>query len=252
MAYKLNDEQETLRGGISYYTYIWRTEPGACEACQALDGTEYTSTDEIPDKVHPNCKCYIDVVNEQDNYNNPQDDENNKNERCDCLDDLWDDIDEIIGSGLSLQDEIQAAISDFEDKKGNKYLNKIKDFIDNVVDNLRQIFGTVGDFVQNYQDMKEANTIGADKYFHSKANCDGTQRGELGAAVAKGISDLREYTDSFKNICIKGMTKIESEENSKEDQEANEYGRQQGRDNPYNDCGDLVNKYRPNGLDDRY
>ena len=38
--------------------------------------------------------------------------------------------------------------------------------------------------------MKDANTIGADKYFHSKANCDGAKRGELGAKVAKGISDF--------------------------------------------------------------
>ena len=225
-----------------------------------MDGTEYSSTDEIPDKPHPNCKCYIDVVenkNENDNEENDEDDKINKenqkdNEPCDCLDDLWDEIDEIIGGGLSLQDEIQAAVSDFEDKKGNKYLNKIKDFIDNVVDNLRQIFGTVGDFIQNYQDMKEANTIGADKYFHSKANCDGSQRGELGAIVAKGISDLREYTDSFKNVYIKGMTQIESEKDSKEDQEANEYGRHQGQENPYGDCRDLVDKYRPNGLDDKY
>lgn len=48
------------------------------------------------------------------------------------------------------------------------------------------------------------------------------------------------------------MTQIESEKDSEEDQEANEYGRRQGQENPYDDCGDLVDKYRPNGLDDKY
>ena len=35
--------------------------------------------------------------------------------------------------------------------------------------------GAVGDFLGKYRDMREANTIGADKYFHCKANCEATQ-----------------------------------------------------------------------------
>lgn len=42
--------------------YIWRTEPGACEECQALDGTIYTNLNEIPPKPHPNCKCSTEKI----------------------------------------------------------------------------------------------------------------------------------------------------------------------------------------------
>jgi len=40
-----------------------------------------------------------------------------------------------------------------------------------------QAVGAVGDFVGNYMDMREANTIGADRYFHCKANCEAAKRG---------------------------------------------------------------------------
>lgn len=112
--------------------------------------------------------------------------------------------------------------------------------------------GTISDFIRNYNDMKEANTIGADKYFHSKANCDGSKRGELGAEVAKAISDLREFTDLFKNVLVKEMTVAESLEDSKGDQEANEYGREQGRKYPNQDSSESVKIYRPNGLPEQY
>jgi len=117
---------------------------------------------------------------------------------------------------------------------------------------MEQILGTVNDFYRNYNDMKNANTIGADKYFHSKANCDGAKRGELGAIVAKGISDLREFTDFFKNLLFKGMSIEETIEDSKGDQEANQYGREQGRKHPNTDSSILVDIYRPNGLPEQY
>ena len=58
------------------------------------------------------------------------------------------------------------------------------------------------------------------------------KRGELGAIMAKAISDFREFTDLFKNVLIKGMTVAESLKDSKEDQEANKYGREQGKKIP--------------------
>ena len=100
--------------------------------------------------------------------------------------------------------------------------------------------------------MKETNTIGADKYFHSKANCEASQLGDFGEITAKGISDLREFADSFKNVYIKGMTEIESIKDSADDEEANKYGRSQGKNNPNENCGDLVEIYRPNGLPEKY
>lgn len=64
--------QETLKGGISYNRYVWRASANACEKCQSLDGAEYNSADEIPDFPHPNCKCYIDIIEEDENNNDKQ------------------------------------------------------------------------------------------------------------------------------------------------------------------------------------
>jgi len=56
-------------------------------------------------------------------------------------------------------------------------------------------FGAVGDFWGNYDDMRSANTIGADKFFHCMANCEAARRGRAGRVVAHGISELRELFD---------------------------------------------------------
>ena len=48
------------------------------------------------------------------------------------------------------------------------------------------------------------------------------------------------------------MTEIESAKDSADDEEANKYGRSQGENNPNENCGDLVEIYRPNGLNDKY
>ena len=85
-----------------------------------------------------------------------------------------------------------------------------------------------------------------------KANCDAAKRGKIGELVAKGISDLREFTDLFKNVLVKGMSIAESLEDSAEDQKANEYGREQGKNNPDIDSDVLVDIYRPNGLPEKY
>ena len=48
------------------------------------------------------------------------------------------------------------------------------------------------------------------------------------------------------------MSIAKSVKDSAEDQQANEYERKQGIENPYNYCGDFVEIYRPNGLPDKY
>ena len=48
------------------------------------------------------------------------------------------------------------------------------------------------------------------------------------------------------------MSIAESLEDSAKDQEANEYGREQGKNNPNVDSDVLVDIYRPNGLPEKY
>jgi RHS repeat-associated protein len=105
-----------------------------------------------------------------------------------------------------------------------------------------QAAGATGDFLRNYNDMRNANTIGADKYFHCKANCEASRRGSTGNATACMISDTREWFDQT----IKGDPASASEA----DQVANRYGRNQS--SPFNSCDITCGGFRPNGLNPRY
>lgn len=45
--------------------YEWKSEPGACEVCQGMSGTIYDTANDIPDRPHPNCKCWIDILEKE-------------------------------------------------------------------------------------------------------------------------------------------------------------------------------------------
>ena len=126
-----------------------------------------------------------------------------------------------------------------------------------VNDEINQTFGALNSFNKNYHDIKEANTIGADKYFHAKANCQASQYGKIGEKISSKISDFREDVDLEKNKHKKRkdgtkMTPTERLIDYRDDHSANLYGRLQGWQNPNIDCRILIDKYRPNGLDDKY
>ncbi|CAO2632634.1 Serum amyloid A-1 protein [Lemmus lemmus] len=89
------------------------------------------------------------------------------------------------------------------------------------------------DMWRAYTDMREANWIGADKYFHARGNYDAARRGPGGAWAAEVLSDLRE---NIQSLIGRGH------EDSMADQEANRWGRS-GKD---------PNHYRPRGLPDKY
>uniref|UniRef100_A0A8C8REQ2 Serum amyloid A protein n=1 Tax=Pelusios castaneus TaxID=367368 RepID=A0A8C8REQ2_9SAUR len=91
-----------------------------------------------------------------------------------------------------------------------------------------------GDMWRAYDDMRDANYKNADKYFHARGNYDAAQRGPGGAWAAKVISDAREGWQD--GISGRGA------EDTRLDQEANEWGRS-GRD---------PNHYRPAGLPEKY
>ncbi|XP_038169724.1 serum amyloid A-5 protein-like isoform X6 [Arvicola amphibius] len=89
------------------------------------------------------------------------------------------------------------------------------------------------DMWRAYSDMREANWIGADKYFHARGNYDAARRGPGGVWAAEVLSDLRE---NIQSLIGRGH------EDSMADQEANRWGRS-GKD---------PNHYRPRGLPDKY
>lgn len=225
-----------LKGSVNYGVFVWHSSDEACEKCRALNNKRFNSIEEIPDKPHPNCRCWVDII----------DDEEEKE-----LYEYVQDFDELISDAKSLSDEVDLGIAKFSDIYDNSFLS-IKNIAQNIIDSLFQIKDVIQIFISNYKDMREANTIGADKYFHSKANCMAAQRGEIASILAKGMSELREITDSFKNVYFKGMTRIESEKDSLEDKEANDFGRNQGEKYKDENCSVLIDKYRPNGLSDQY
>ncbi|MFN8993563.1 MAG: hypothetical protein ACK5X3_07870, partial [Pseudomonadota bacterium] len=103
--------------------------------------------------------------------------------------------------------------------------------------------GAARDFWRNYRDMRDANTIGADRYFHCKANCEAGRRGPAGVCTAETISDGREWWDQN----IKGYPAWDSAA----DQYANAYGRGWGAGTGL-DCRIACQPFRPIGLPARY
>ena len=107
-----------------------------------------------------------------------------------------------------------------------------------------------GDFIKNYQDMRQANTMHADKYFHCKANYEATQKGWLGFAGASFVSNMREAGNLAVDPLRKGLFPVVQD--VIEDQRANYYGRQAARSGNYTSARDACAIYRPEGLDEKY
>lgn len=99
------------------------------------------------------------------------------------------------------------------------------------------------DFLRNYRNMRDANTIGGDKYFHCMANCEATRRGPWGEAAACTISDTREWADQN----LKG----DPASASAADQAANAVGRSGALSTPQA-CSAVCSGFRPPGLPARY
>jgi hypothetical protein len=105
----------------------------------------------------------------------------------------------------------------------------------------KDFLGGSSDFIRNYEDMRDANTIGADKYFHCKANCEATQRGPGGQDASILIGEGREYADEY----LKG----DSREDCDADRAANKIGRDGASTGP---CEEVCAPLRPPYLDEKY
>ncbi|XP_028257837.1 serum amyloid A [Parambassis ranga] len=97
----------------------------------------------------------------------------------------------------------------------------------------REAYQGAGDMWRAYSDMREANFINSDKYFHARGNYDAAQRGEGGKWAAEVISNARE---GWQGSSGRGA------EDTAADQEANHWGRNGGD----------PSRYRPAGLPDKY
>lgn len=252
-----------LNGGMSNAKYIWHVESDkACEACQILDGTEYTFEGDIPDKPHPNCRCYIEIVENSQNQ-----------EPCDCWEQIqaiMDEVDEGCGYCESLIEE-----SILTNEITQTYINDVSCFEDNAIIELydelielikktllrlyeicEEIVLTVQIFYNNWNDLRNLNIElgkyldGAAEYYHTKANCQASQLGNIGEKTAVILGYLREMGDFPKEVIFKGYSVMDPFQNSVYDLKINEQGRKLGRENPDKDINDILEK--PNGLPKKY
>ena len=79
---------------------------------------------------------------------------------------------------------------------GGETSKKLNDYLQNN-DNYTKtadssIIAPFKDMYQNYKDMKNNNLVGADNFFHCKANYEAAKRGKWGEIVGKSISTGRE------------------------------------------------------------
>jgi len=114
-------------------------------------------------------------------------------------------------------------------------------------------------FRKNYNDMLSANTIGADRYFHCKANCEASKCGKHGTEQACTISDTREFTDTYVKYPFKRLigspgapSYPASVTDSAQDQAANAYGRNGAANSPGTSCAVTCSTLRPRGLNPKY
>ena len=109
----------------------------------------------------------------------------------------------------------------------------------------REFVRALLDFLENYKKMREANTIGADKYFHCMANCEASSHDDLfdffDELAAEVISELRELYGEY----LKG----DSPKDCDEDREANHHGQNVPEGVS---CEEWCAQFRPEALSDEY
>lgn len=91
--------------------------------------------------------------------------------------------------------------------------------------------------------MRTDNTIGNDKFFHCKANCEATRRGPGGASEARVLSALREFY---------GRLKGDPEEDRLADEEANQAGREGAEENPDATCSAVCSEFIVRGMNEAF
>lgn len=263
-----SENGEPLNGYISNTKYIWIASSNSCEACQELDGTEYDSIDDIPDKPHANCNCYIEEVAENDG--------DADEEMCDGVKEVeqnLEDADEASGeiesinedseiNGdeiISLVDEIQSFSEKVEDAR-EELIEMIESsefaqeftatfsglltpidismaltlgqdvlYVVNEVIASYQIFEDYKDQLQVLRDAGLCDEC-TDKFYHANANYDCTKRSEVGEITAKILSVLKEIWDLIDKISHKKMTAQKAWDDSMGDLKADWYGIQKAKE----------------------
>lgn len=262
-AEKGNIESKVLKGGVSYNKYVWHSENGehTCDVCSELDGQEFDYYDEVPERPHPNCKCYVEII-EEDN-GNPSNQNNEEEEPCDCIVRLLYWQEECNNVNLEIENLMQEAedtkllleefieyLLNYSNDNIIEYINELYNLIQDVV---TEVYGMILQVIQTiqifYKNWNELITVSKEvghyvnysaEYYHTKANCEAAQLGDVGEKVATILGYAREGGDIIKDVLVKHQTLEQAFKNSIHDLEVNEEGRRLGKENPNADPRDII------------
>ena len=192
--------------------YEWKSEPGACEICKAMDGTIYQSANDIPDRPHPNCKCWIDVLEKEKDTKDPIElhREKIKDRKRNEL-----EVSKLLGDAKSLEEEIDEYIRQINEQE--KELNNLEEIIE-----IEELEPKYGHKVKNVQERINYAKYKADKAkqetIQIKNNFDDTQNTEDILSVLDKLYYDFKYAKVCTNDLISVYNKIKDEiKNIKED-----------------------------------
>lgn len=225
-------DEIVLKGGISNIKYIWHNNGDKpCELCDELDGTEYYLAEDIPDKPHPNCNCYIQEIFDEDNEDvcedsiaieemieeaeessgeiesMKEDTDTNSDEINSLLDEIQSfsemveearaELIEMIESAEDLAEEIKAYFADLYSPRDIAIIiDSGQEFL-YMITEFEASYDIFNDYKEQLQVLKDEGKCEecTDKFYHANANYDCTQRGFFGEVSAMICSILKEIRD---------------------------------------------------------
>lgn len=143
-------------------------------------------------------------------------------------------------SNFSLRDEIE-----YNTMRANQSMPKQQNPV-------RQIVGAVADITRNYFDMKRDNTVGADDYFHCKANYEAANHGPWGELTAQIVGDTKEGFDYLKNRFYKGFSYPDALSDYLHDKDVNLQGRQLSKNPLYSNSIEACQYQRVKDINEKY
>ena len=109
-------ENTVLKGGISYKKYVWHSENGehTCDVCKSFDGKIFDFYDEVPERPHPNCRCTVEVIEEDESKPQTSNDDEEPCYTINEIEAMISDIEGNIKETQNLLSEVEIDVQDLE------------------------------------------------------------------------------------------------------------------------------------------
>lgn len=236
-------ENTVLKGGISYNKYVWHSENGehTCEVCKSLDGKVFDFYDEVPERPHPNCKCTIEIIEN----NNIEANSHEQEEPCDCYK-FIERIDELVDKISTLREVINIRSSYIMEQLGYDLSLYLENWGHSILKQLSNSDNILGDLTSNFIESRENIFVNSDKFYHSKAFCEVAQReNEILNTIAIGAGQFRESLQFVESLIIEQKSWSEAVKEYQADMNANKTGFEIGKNYPNDDCGTILKEIWP-------